>query len=106
MNIINSWLNRAVALCILSGFICWAVTAQANMTQIKAYKETYSDAKPKCIDCHADKMPKKADGAHDPNDYGKAVIEAAKAAKLDVPSADTYKTVGTIEDFAKKAATK
>jgi len=53
-----------------------------------------------------DKMPKKDDGAHENNDYGKAVVAAAKTANLDVPTADTYKTVGTIEDFAKKAATK
>jgi hypothetical protein len=39
-----------------------------------------------------DKMPKK-DGAHDPNDYGKAVIKAAGAEK---PTADAYKKAGPI----------
>ena len=87
---------------VLTGFIFWSVSAQANMTQIKAYKEAFADAKPKCIDCHVDKMPKK-DGAHDPNDYGKAVLTAAKAAGVESPTADTYKKVGTIEDFAKNA---
>jgi len=91
---------KIIKLLVLTGFIFWAAAAQANMTQIKAYKETYPDAKPKCIDCHVDKMPKKDDGAHDPNDYGKAVIKAAGTEK---PTADTYKTVGTIEDFAKNA---
>jgi hypothetical protein len=79
---------------ILTGFIFWTVSAHADIAQIKAYKETYPDAKPKCIECHVDKMPKKDDGAHENNDYGKSVIKAAKAAGLDKPTADTYKTVG------------
>ena len=87
---------KKVNFLILTGFICWALPAHADMDQIKAYKETYPDAKPKCIDCHVDKMPKKEDGAHDPNDYGKSVIKAAKAAGLDKPTANTYKTVGQI----------
>jgi hypothetical protein len=84
---------------ILAGFIFWIVPAHANLVQIKAYKETYPDAKPKCINCHVVEHPKKDDGQHDPNDYGKAVIKAAGA---DKPTADTYKTVGTIEAFGKK----
>jgi len=94
---------------VLMGFICWVIPAQANMTQIKAYKEAYPGSTPKCINCHVDKMPKKDDGAHDPNDYGKAVIKAAKDAKLDSPTADTYKAAGTFEAYAAKnppAATK
>ena len=94
---------KKITFFILTGFIFWAASAHADMAQIKAYKETYPDAKPKCIDCHVDKMPKKDDGQHDANDYGKAVI---KAAGSQTPTADTYKTVGSIEDFAKKAATK
>ncbi len=92
---------KTITFCILSGFILWAVVAQANLTQLKAYKETYPDAHPKCINCHADEHPKKDDGQHDNNDYGKAVIKAAGTEK---PTADTYKTVGTIEDFAKESA--
>ena len=88
---------------ILTGFILWVTPAQANMTQLKAYKDAYPDAKPKCIDCHVDKMPKKDDGAHELNDYGKAVVKAAQAAKLDKATADTYKAVGKIEDFSKNA---
>jgi hypothetical protein len=87
---------KKVIYLVLTGFIFWALPAHADMSQIKAYKETYPDAKPKCIDCHVDKIPKKEDGAHDPNDYGKSVIKAAKAAGLDKPTADTYKTVGQI----------
>lgn len=94
---------RTFIFIVLAGFILWAIPVRASMTEIKAYKDAYPDAKPKCIDCHVDKMPKKDDGQHELNDYGKAVIKAAQAAKLDKPTADTYKTVGTIEDFAKKA---
>lgn len=83
---------------ILTGFIFWSASACADIKQIKAYKEAFPDTKPKCIDCHVDKMPKKDDGAHDNNDYGKAVV---KAAGKDKPTADTYKTVGKIEDFKK-----
>ena len=97
---------KTIKFMVLTGFVFWGITAHADMTQIKAYKEVYPDAKPKCIDCHVDKMPKKDDGAHENNDYGKAVVKAATDAKLDKPTADTYKAVGTIEDFAKKAATK
>ena len=82
---------------IAAAFILSGI-AFANMTQVKAYKEAYPDTKPKCIDCHVDKMPKKEDGAHEPNAYGKAVVKAAGTEK---PTADTYKKVGTIEDFAK-----
>jgi len=87
---------KRITFFILTGFILWALPAHADFTQIKAYKETYPDAKLKCIDCHVDKMPKKDDGAHEPNDYGKSVIKAAKAAGLDKPTADTYKAVGPI----------
>jgi len=89
---------RKIIFFILAGFIISSVPAYANFPQIKAYKDTYTDAKPKCIDCHVDKMPKKDDGAHELNDYGKAVVKAAGTAK---PTAETYKTVGKIEDFKK-----
>ncbi|MBF0503566.1 MAG: hypothetical protein HQL14_00550 [Candidatus Omnitrophica bacterium] len=92
---------KKIMLVVLTGFIFWAVPVHADMMQIKAYKEAFGDdAKAKCIDCHVDRMPKKDDGAHDPNDYGKAVIKSAGDQK---PTADTYKKVGTIEDFAKTA---
>ncbi len=89
---------KVIIFCIISAFILWAVPAQANLTQLKAYKEAYPDTHPKCVDCHVDKMPKKEDGQHDPNDYGKAVIKAAGTEK---PTVDTYKKVGKIEDFKK-----
>jgi len=92
---------KKITFLILAAIMLGAGLAQADMAQRKAYIATFPDATPKCIDCHADKMPKKDDGAHDPNAYGKAVIDAARAAKLDVPTADTYKAVGKIEDFKK-----
>ncbi|MBF0489032.1 MAG: hypothetical protein HQL15_00255 [Candidatus Omnitrophica bacterium] len=73
----------------------FSIPAQANMKIVKAYKEAYPDEKPKCIGCHVDAMPKK-DGAHDPNDYGKAL----KAAAAEV-TVDSIKKVGKIEDFKK-----
>jgi len=56
---------KKIMLFVLTGFIFWALPVHADMSQIKAYKENYPDAHPKCIDCHVDKMPKKDDGAHD-----------------------------------------
>jgi hypothetical protein len=81
---------------ILTGIIFWTTFAQADIEQIKAYKETYPDAKPKCINCHVDEHPKKVDGQHEANDYGKSAVKAAKAAGLEKPNADTYKTLGPI----------
>jgi len=87
------------------GLLLWVVPAQADMKMIKAYKEAYPDAKPKCIECHVVALPKKADGEHEMNDYGKAVIAQATkeaAAKAEVmPTADTFKKVGPIETFKK-----
>ena len=98
MKIVNNPLQKIMMLGMLIGLVFWSVSARADMAQIKAYKETYPDAKPKCIDCHVDKMPKKDDGQHELNDYGKAVVKSAGTVK---PTADTYKTIGKIEDFKK-----
>ena len=71
-----------------------------DMKQMKIYKEAFPDAKVKCVSCHADAMPKKDDGQHEMNDYGKAVVDKAAQDGAEV-TADTYKAVGTIEDFQK-----
>ncbi len=68
--------------------------AQADMAQIKAYKEAFPDAKLKCINCHTSDQPKKEQGKHDSNAYGLKVKEVNPK-----PTAETYKTVGKIEDF-------
>lgn len=77
---------------ILCALFIFAGTANANLTQIKAYKEAYPDEKPKCAVCHVSDKPKKEDGQHDMNDYGKKVI-ALNAA----PDASTYKAAGKNE---------
>jgi hypothetical protein len=79
------------------GLVFWMAMAQANMKDIKIYKEAFPDSKIKCLDCHVDAMPKKDAGKHELNDYGKAVV-----AENAQPTADTYKKVGKFEDFKKK----
>jgi len=86
---------KKITFFVLTGIIFLAVAARADMSQIKAYKEAYPDGKPKCINCHVDAMPKK-DGSHENNDYGKAALKAAQDAKLDKPTADTFKKIGPI----------
>lgn len=83
------------------GLVFWMTAAQASMKETKVYKEAFPDARIKCMDCHVDAMPKKDDGKHELNDYGKAVI--AETVKPDLsPTVDTYKKVGKVENFKKK----
>ena len=94
-------MKKGMILFIVLGLMFGMATAQANMKEIKIYKEAYPDAKIKCMDCHVDAMPKKDAGKHEMNNYGKAVIAAT--AKPDVsPTVDTFKKMGTIEDFKNK----
>ncbi len=93
---------------LAAGSLLTTSTAQADMKQIKVYKEAYPDAKLTCINCHDLQLPKKAEGEHENNDYGKAVLaEAVKdtpavaAGEEVVPTVDTYKKVGPIENFKK-----
>ncbi len=74
----------------------FAPPASANTKQIKAYKEAFADAKPKCIECHTVEKPKK-EGPHDLNDYGKKAKSAADAAKKETPDEESYKEVGEIK---------
>lgn len=73
-------------------FLLSMTAAQADLPQVKLYKEAYPDAKPKCINCHTAAVPKK-DGDHELNDYGKKV-----KATDEKPTAETYKKVGTYEE--------
>ena len=66
-------------------------TAWANVKQIKAYKETFPDEKPKCAHCHVDEKPKKEDGRHELNEYGKKVLKAKTG---ETPDAETYRNAG------------
>ena len=83
----------------------WGLTAFANLEQQKIYKEAFPDSKPKCITCHVDAIPKKDEGKHDWNAYGKeikkqAAQQAAKEAAK--PTLETYKAVGPVEKFEVK----
>ena|SRR3989338_7451845 len=95
---------RLAAFVIGVCFVLGTSAAHANLKQIKVYKEAFPDAKVKCSDCHVDEKPKKDKGLHEWNDYGKAVLNAV-AAPGEKPTAETFKKVGSIEDFAKKAQT-
>ena len=70
--------------------------AQADTKQIKAYKESFPDEKPKCIHCHLDEKPKK-EGPHELNEYGKKAKTLADEAKKEAPDADSYKQAGQIQ---------
>ncbi|MFA5089390.1 MAG: hypothetical protein WC552_10200 [Candidatus Omnitrophota bacterium] len=76
-------------------FLSCAVQAQANLKEMKAYKEAFPDAKAKCATCHIQAMPKKENA--ELNDYGKAAIAANPS-----PTAETFKQLGKIEDFSSK----
>ena len=71
-----------------------AVSAEADVNQIKLYKKAFPGAKPKCLFCHVNKIPKKADGEHDLNAYGLKVKSIAA-----VPTEEAYKEAGSAEDF-------
>lgn len=63
--------------------------ALANFQQYKDYKGAFPDGKPTCATCHAVAFPKKAEGQHEMNAYGKKVLEINKT-----PTVETYKTAG------------
>jgi hypothetical protein len=74
-------------------FLAGAVTpAMANLTQFKLYKEAFPDENPKCTTCHVDKIPSKAEGKHEWNEYGQKLRKVKPT-----PDAETYKTVGKNE---------
>ena len=86
-------IKKILILTIITLFI-WIAQGQADVNQIKAYKEAFPDAKPKCINCHVDAIPKKDEGKHVLNAYGLKVKETASK-----PTAETYKKVGKVEDY-------
>jgi hypothetical protein len=91
-------MKKGMILFIGLALVLGMATAQANMKEIKVYKEAFPGATIKCIACHADAMPKKDAGKHEPNAYGKAVLAESK----DGVTVDTLKKVGKFEDFKKK----
>ena len=91
---------KKIFLLTLGAFFVWSVKAQADMEQIKTYKEAFPDAKPKCINCHVDAVPKKDEGKHKLNAYG---LKAEGVEEK--PTAKTFKKIGSFEDFMKNEET-
>jgi len=79
-------------LIFVAGSFCWA-----SLDQVKIYKAAFEGSKPKCIDCHVDKLPKKGEGEHDFNAYGHKIAEVKETAGE--ITEETYKKVGSIENF-------
>jgi hypothetical protein len=90
--------KKMIGIILGIGIILSSYQAKADLAQIKIYKEAFSDSKPKCIECHVSEKPKKEDGAHELNEYGKAVKEVTGEEEID---AENYTKIGKIEDFKK-----
>ena len=84
----NSRVCLTIALILLFSSLA-AGESYATIEQTKVYQKVFGGDKPKCIQCHAAKLPKKEDGKHDPNDYGKKLL-----AVQEKPDENTYKKVG------------
>ncbi|MBF0618823.1 MAG: hypothetical protein HQL19_01515 [Candidatus Omnitrophica bacterium] len=91
--------NLGIIILILGFAGGTASVAHASMKEMKMYKEAFPGVKVKCVDCHVAQSPKKDDGQHEVNEYSKAVAVAAGDVGV---SAEAYKKVGTVEDFAAK----
>ena len=87
-----SKLSKTLSFLSLAGLFILIATlpALANVKQVKVYKEAFPDEKPKCACCPVDEKPKKEDGQHDLNAYGKKALAVKEA--LD---ADSYKQAGS-----------
>ena len=91
-------MNQLKKVGLIFGFVFAFVVAgntfaMADVDQVKLYKAAFPGSQPKCISCHMDKLPKKDEGMHEPNAYGKKIQETAEI------TVETYKEVGTYEDF-------
>ncbi len=109
--------NLKFLVLIVASMFVLSNVAQANFNMIKAYKDAFPDTHPKCINCHVDEKPKKEDGQHENNDYGKAAQAAVEADTATAKAAteskispddlkllsDKFSKLGSIEDFKKTA---
>lgn len=86
--LMKTLMRLAFCLAVISVFVL-SGRAWATMDQAKLYKEAFGVEKPKCAGCHVDKLPKKDDGKHALNEYGKKLT-----AVKEVPDLETYKQVG------------
>ena len=73
-------------------FLSCATQGYAGLKEMKAYKEAFPGTQVKCSACHSAAMPKK--GAAGLNAYGQAALAAG-------PTAETFKKLGTAENFKK-----
>ena len=72
--------------------------ASANLEVAKLYKSALGmDEKPKCISCHVDKLPKKEDGKHENNEYGKKLMAAKTELKKETIDEEVLKSAGKNE---------
>jgi hypothetical protein len=71
----------------------WGAPAQghADAKLMKIYREVYPDLKPNCTYCHIDKLPKKEDGQHELNPYGKTIQEKMPGKAKDLSDEDLKK---------------
>ena len=76
-------------------------SAFASLEVVKTYKAAFPDEeKPKCLACHVDKIPKKDEGKHEWNDYGKKILAAKKELNKEKVDEDVLKKVGKSEAAA------
>ena len=66
-------IGAMVTLLVWCGWIVLSATSSASMDIQKQAKAAGVDAK-NCQYCHVDKLPKKNQGQHEPNDVGKWLI--------------------------------
>ena len=69
----------------------------ANVETVKLYKNVFEGEKPKCACCHVDKTPKKEEGKHELNDYGKKILVAKKELNKEKVDEEVLKKVGKNE---------
>jgi len=74
--------------------LCFTSISMANLKVIRIYKQTFPGEKPKCTLCHLDKTPKKAEGKHEHNAYGKKILKAKKELKKEKVDAEVLEKVG------------
>jgi hypothetical protein len=90
--------KTVVATLFVFSFLTMTGTAaRANLAQVKLYKTTFEGEKPKCTTCHMDKAPKKEEGKHEWNDYGKKILAAKKELNKEQVDEEVLKKVGKNE---------
>jgi hypothetical protein len=82
---------KILAICISLVLAVPASPVHADKKQKKYYKRAFKE-KPKCIYCHVDAKPKKDDGMHDLNDYGKQAMDITEK-----PKKETYLQLGPVD---------